>query len=529
MGLRINTNIAGIQALNNLQRNDRLQRLSLERLSTGLRINRGSDDPSGLVISEQLRVQLAGLNKAVENSQNASNLISVADAALQEVSNLLTEIQDSVVFAQNTGGASPEQITAEQDTVDQAIAAIDRIASTTRFADRPLLNGNAGFQLNSTIPDIIDDVHFRSAEFAGTSTDRNIPITVTANPQRATLLLTNAMVSVTSTLRITGPRGTDDVIVSAGATGTDFASAINTVAGFTGVYASEVGDGNDILLRSEEFGTEQNVRMEVVSGLITVSSIAQMTSTASTGEYTAFAGVTILDGGDIFADTGRNGIVTIDGASYTGVGRTFSIVAKSVSFRFSLDADVLSTENTSAVPTIGGTAGAGPHTLTVSNTGLQFQLNELPLPTDRLAVGIEGMATANLGRATMDDIIAGNTTIETTDDPQMGGFLNSIKTGGANDLFTNPNNASVIVGAAVKQVAQVRGFIGAVQGFSIEPNINALGVSIENLSASLSDLRDLDFAQETANFTRSQILFQSGIAVLASANLIPQSVLTLLR
>ena len=158
MGLRINTNISSIRALRTLRENDRMQSRSLERLSTGLRINRGSDDPSGLVISEQLRSQIHALEQSVSNSQNASNLISVADAALGEVSTLLVQIQDSIVFAQNTGGSTPDQIAAEQDAVDQAVAAIDRIASTTRFADRPLLNGNSEFQIASSLADFFDDV-----------------------------------------------------------------------------------------------------------------------------------------------------------------------------------------------------------------------------------------------------------------------------------------------------------------------------------------------------------------------------------
>ena len=166
MGLRINTNISSMRALRMLRVNDRNQARSLERLSTGLRINRGADDPSGLVISEQLRSQVAALEQAVTNSQNAMNLINVADAALGEMSSLLVQIQDSIIFAQSTGGATPQQIAAEQDAVDQAVAAIDRIASTTRFADRPLLNGNAEFQLSSSVPDFFDDVEVSSANFA---------------------------------------------------------------------------------------------------------------------------------------------------------------------------------------------------------------------------------------------------------------------------------------------------------------------------------------------------------------------------
>ena len=165
MGLRINTNLGTITALRTLGINDRNLGKSLERLSTGLRINRGADDPSGLVISEQLRGQLRALNQSVTNSQNASNLISIADAALQEVSNLLVGLQNSIVFALNTGGSSPAQVAAEQDAVDQAVAAIDRIAATTRFSDRGLLNGTAGFVLTDDRPDELDDLRVRSMSF----------------------------------------------------------------------------------------------------------------------------------------------------------------------------------------------------------------------------------------------------------------------------------------------------------------------------------------------------------------------------
>ena len=132
MGLRINTNIQSLTAVRLLRETDRSLSTSLERLSTGLRINRAADDPSGLVISEQLRAQISSLKQATENASFASNLLNTAEAALNEVSSLLIQIRESAVFALNTGGASVEQIDAEQDSVDQALEAIDRIASTFR-------------------------------------------------------------------------------------------------------------------------------------------------------------------------------------------------------------------------------------------------------------------------------------------------------------------------------------------------------------------------------------------------------------
>ena len=163
----------------------------------------------------------------------------------------------------------------------------------------------------------------------------------------------------------------------------------------------------------------------------------------------------------------------------------------------------------------------------MGNTGLVFQLNELALPTDRLSVGIEGISTNRLGFEQVRDRVA-EADNGFAAQVQSGGFLSTIRTGQGNDLSQNAANASAIIKAASTQVASLRGFLGAVQAGSIEPNIDSVNIAIENLSASLSGLRDLNFAEETANFTKTQILFQSGIAVMASANLIPQSILTLL-
>lgn len=543
MGLRINTNVTALTALRTLNVNDRNQATALERLSTGLRINRAGDDPSGLVISELLRTQLSGLNQAVDNSRNASNMINVADAQLQKVSDLLTGIQESIVFAQNTGGSSSAQILAEQDAVDQAINAIDRIASTTRFADRQLLNGVSSYQITGITPgggatgiDVVNDLHLRSVEFTGTAasvTQRTLAIDPTVNPQRGAIIIDTTSFTVSTggaTLRITGPRGTADVVLQAGANTNDqFTSAINTVTGVTGVYASSFS--STVAMRTEEFGFDQFLKLEGVSGVVSLVGATATFNTLADGSTTV-AGTLLdsgissgLSAGESVFDRGQNGQVLFEGVSYTGIGREFSILSKATSFRFKLDPDTFSPDATTLGISTGLTTAS---TITVARSGLNFQLNELPLPTDTLAVGIESVAPSVLGAQVFRDKIAGASTAA-ADDPQKGGFLSSIKTGTGNDLFQNAANASFIVGAAVTQVSNLRSFLGSIQANTIEPNIDALGVHIENLSASLSTLRDLNFAEETAKFTKTQILFQANVAVLASANLIPQSILTLLR
>jgi flagellin len=488
MGLRINTNVPSVRALRNLRINDSKLSGSLERLSTGLRINRASDDPAGLIISEQLRAQVSALKQAVENSQNASNMITTADAALQEVQNLLIGLKDSVVFAQNSGGSSPEQIAAEQDAVDNTIAAIDRIGTTTRFSDRALLNGTAAFTTASSAPAQIDNLSIRSVTFASGQETRDFDIDVEVQAERAEVTFAGASAVGATVLRLSGTLGTEDVNLASGATGQNITDAINAVAGFTGVYAEL--SGADVVIRSGEFGESELIQIETISG--------DVTGFGAAGTKTS--------------DRGVNAEVSFSGQRYVGVGNNFSILNRMANLEFSLQS---------------GTApAAGTLTLSVRNTGLTFQLREAPRITDRINVGIDAVSGATLG---MDTFIDRLQSASAGTNVTVGGFLNTLVTGGANDLFSNPENASLIVDRAIEQVGLLRGFLGAVQGQNLEPNINSVNVEIENLSASLSDLRDLDFAQETAAFTKSQILFQSSTLVLAQANAIPQAVLGLLQ
>ena len=167
-----------------------------------------------------------------------------------------------------------------------------------------------------------------------------------------------------------------------------------------------------------------------------------------------------------------------------------------------------------------GDPGDYPQTFqfTVDRSGLLFQLNTEETVGDQHIIGLPNVTTAFLG--TEERTIGGKT---------IGGFLNTIRAGGANDLFNNPGNAVSIVDAAISDISNVRAYLGAFVNDTIEPNIASLNIAIENLVASESEIRDLDFASETAAFTRAQILFQAGTSVLAQANLVPQAVLRLIQ
>jgi flagellin len=509
MGLRINTNTSSLEALRNLHLSDRAQQQSLLRLSSGLRINSGADDPSGLVISERLRAQIAALKQDSANSQNATNLVSTADASLQKVSDLLNEIQRSVQFALNTGGASPEQIAAEQDSVDQAVQGINRVSATTRYGDRALLNGASAYKVASPgIPvsggfQLYNDLNLKSISFVPGATSRNLAITniaialgtgAVAHAGRGSVLITDNT-AVTTTLRISGSRGTADVTVAASAVADTIGAAINTVADRTGVVYDTASNS----AVTANIGSSEFTSVQVIGGALTGGGLTTVGAAAS--------------------GVGTDATLSFEGVTYTAKGLSFSINSPDANFEFNLNPDL--TPITAVAPL----SIAAPAALTVQNTGLAFQLREQATSADRMSIGIDSMTSASLGLDRFGDVISSALQGSPVNE---GGFLSSLMTGAGNDLTQNAANALNIVNAAASKVATTRGFLGAAVAFNLQPNIDSIEVATQNLSSSLSSLRDLDFAEETANFTRTQILFQSGIAALASARTIPQAVLQLL-
>ena len=151
MGMTIanNTNAIGIQRTLNAS-NASLSG-SLEKLSSGFKINTGKDDPSGLVISELLRSQSNGIARAVQNTQEANNVLSIAEGALSEMNNILTKMKQLAIHAANNGITSNEQVAADQAEIDSSIQTLDRIARTTTYSDENLLNGNKEINYDTTV------------------------------------------------------------------------------------------------------------------------------------------------------------------------------------------------------------------------------------------------------------------------------------------------------------------------------------------------------------------------------------------
>ncbi len=473
MGLRINTNTNAVTALRNLRLTDKSLATSLQRLSTGLRINDASDDPAGLVISEQFRAQIRSTEQAIENTQFDSNLIGTAEAALQEISDLLIGIRESAIFAKNTGGISDEQVQAEQDAVDGAIAAIDRIAATTRFGRRDLLNGSAGFVTSAAAG--ITNLDIQTTFLGGTS-QALFTAQVLANASQALVSLNTVSQPAAGAgviIRVTGELGSEDLTFQSSATQTAILNAINAVRDFTGVYASGT------FAFSEEFGSDVAVQIDVIRGAP-------------------------IGGTGFGRDEGVDANVNVNGAQVQVDGLEVRVQSLFLKASFTVSASVYSSR-------FGVT----------DFSGLVFQLGSEPKASDQIRIGIAGTDSSRLG---FEEV-----TLPGPGGDDIGGFLSSLTAGGDNDLKTNADNAIRILDRALDQVNGLRGYLGALQADTLEPNERSLGVAVENLTATESSIRDLDFAAETSQFTRHQILFNAGTAVLASANLIPQQVLSLLQ
>ena len=155
MPMIVANNLNALAAQNSLNQNNSKLSGSLERLSTGYKINNGKDDPSGLVISEQLRAQNIGLERAIQNTQEANNVLGIAEGALNEMNNILKKMRQLAIHSANNGVTSPEQVAADQAEVDSSIQTLDRIARTTKFSDQFLLNGNK--ELNYSSSTLITD------------------------------------------------------------------------------------------------------------------------------------------------------------------------------------------------------------------------------------------------------------------------------------------------------------------------------------------------------------------------------------
>ncbi|WP_432515356.1 flagellin N-terminal helical domain-containing protein [Kineococcus sp. SYSU DK001] len=208
MGLRINNNVAALNSYNNLQRTDKAVSSSLEKLSSGYRINKAADDAAGLAVSEGLRAQISGLTVAARNAQDGANVVQTADGALGEVSTMLRRIRDLAVQSANGGSQDSTAQAAAQAEVKDLLAEIDQIGSTTKFGAKSLFSStDSVFQVGANAGDVISfSIGSLSSASVGGSSISSVDISTTTGASSALSTIDSAITALSSTRAALGAK-----------------------------------------------------------------------------------------------------------------------------------------------------------------------------------------------------------------------------------------------------------------------------------------------------------------------------------
>ncbi len=498
MSLRINTNVTALNALRNYNQVNGEVNLSIQKLSSGLRINNAADDPAGLTISESLRAQVDGLNQAISNSQDATNLIKTAEGGLTEVNTLLRNIRQLAVHAANTGVNDTIAVQADQTQIASAIASIDRIAAQTSFGTKKLLDGTSGITAAVVDTTQISGI-FIGGTYGGVATQNgtvNIQVAGVATRAQVSGAGLATYASITSTLSTvnggtTGNGGNvivngQTISVSGNDTVQTLLNKINNIAGSTGVSAAfSIANGSGaIILTQQNYGLNFGINQSESSLLIG-------TSTSGTVVY------------------GRNATVTVVASALVN-GAVTSVVSTFIGGRASTDGGLRLTD------TYGNSILLTERANTV--TGAQVTVSNVTAGSLQFQIGANSSQFVNASLGNLRTNNLGATRVQGSNLA-----LVDVTTG------TGANNAITILDEAIGQVTQLRSNLGAFQKNTLESTVRYLGVGIENLSASESQIRDTDVASEVVKYTKNQIIQQAAQSVLSQANSAPQQVLSLLK
>ena len=484
----INTNIMSLNSQRNLNSSQEALQTSLQRLSSGLRINSAKDDAAGLAISERFTSQIRGLDQAVRNANDGISLAQTAEGALSESGNILQRIRELAVQSANaTNSASDRQ--ALQSEVSQLVSELDRIASSTEFNGQKLLDGTFGtatFQVGANANQTIQatTANFRANNFG------NYRVEGAGASASSTARLGG------ETLTVTGSLGAESLDIAVNSSARDVAELVTSKSNNTGVAAFAV---------TEELATFDSSGAYVIN---LQSDNVEATKVAFT--------ISGTEGND-----GLAGAVTAfnDVASKTGVTARISDNGAGIVLRNATGNNINIAETESN--TNAGTFTVGAAAI---RSGDQTAQDAQDNPDAELSgVTVTGQVTFDSDKSFSVVGDAGETVTNATEASALNSVnnLDVSSVGGA-------NLALATVDAALNTVSNQRAKFGAIQS-RFGSTIANLSTNSENLSAARSRIRDADFAKETAELTRNQILQQAGTAMLAQANVAPQNVLTLLQ
>ena len=468
MSLIINTNISALTAQRNLTRAQGGLEKSIQRLSTGLRINGAVDDAAGLAISDRLTAQIRGLNQAVRNANDGVSALQTADGSLNEVSNLLQRARELSVQSANDSNSASDRSSLNAE-VGSILSELDRLASTVQFNNRKLLDGtftNAQFQIGAnayeTVSFSISSINTADVGAKVLQGDAVSSTSISGLTSSSTLTINGISVTVGAQTNIEG-------VISAinNRSGDTFATAqknAQTIVNDTGFIAlTTAGSAQTLTLNGVAIALSTGNAGDVSSFVATVNGFSNQTGVVVSG--TATVTFTRSSGGTIsFLESSTSSF---------GVGDTVaSSASRTFNAGFTLSVDL---NRSLAVIT--------------SAAGVTLGFTSSVVATTPTSKAINGLSITNVS--------------------------------GANDAIQT-------IDYGLSQLSRVRGSIGAVQNRFVSA-ISSLSVASENLSAARSRIQDADVAQETAELTRTQILIQAGVSVLAQANQLPAVALSLLK
>ncbi|MBE0363741.1 flagellin [Pseudoalteromonas ulvae UL12] len=566
MAISVQTNVASINAQRNLSKSGSAMETSMQRLSSGLRINSAKDDAAGMQISNKLTSQVNGLNVAVRNANDGISMAQTAEGALQESSNILQRMRDLAVQSAN-GTYSDGDRSALQEEVVQLQRELDRIAESTTFGDRKLLNGSFGTEAFQVGAKSFETINVSVGSFFGADMGAESFEIINGDTSTATTLgtsagmvtggdslvgfggmsLTTAATAVstytnsiegniatlstaaTIALQVKGDLGSATASINgADASAYNAASSINQIAAKTGVLA----DARNVV--TLDFMGAADAALLSIETTVTMELRGQNTDTAKEGALIKFS---ITDTEDLTAvvnafneaatETGISAKLTGDGRVALISERGDNIVMENIqatgaetvlaisATTYGYDGNFLDTTTAIASGTM-GSANTLEGMTADSSAGFAVFVGTVRTHSNgdyKLSLGTAtALQAGNMLQGT------GNTAVisdrETVDDIDIGTAIGAQK-------------AIEIVDGALGYIDEQRAGLGAVQN-RLNSTVSNLENVVENASASRSRIRDTDFATETASMTKSQILQQASTSILAQANQLPQAALSLL-
>jgi flagellin len=542
MSLRVNTNIMALNTHRNLITNNTEQAKTMERLSSGLQINRGADGPAALVISERLRAQTAGLEQAIDNSETGVSLLQTAEAALDEVSSALINARQLAVHAANEAVNDDFMLRADQQEIDNILSTVNRIAQNTQYGTKRLLDGSRGAS-GVTSGASLEFVGATQATQSSGASGYDVFITQAARRSQVTgtVALTNEIIDAGEQITITEGSKTVNFQTIAGETVENNLNALRK--------AIQEADLNVELIRPEESVSEANAA-QIMSirhkefGSEHTFSVSSSTAGLLSKEGNVYD--TIQNGLDVQGElngeeaTGKGQILTgnagnsnTEGLSIRYTGTSLPGLPEPSDLPQPLTqppqtgaAPAAPAEGEAAAPAegeaivdnvyrpqltqaqMGDLARVRAGSVTVTQNALVFQVGANAEQTTSIA--LRNMRTDSLGTGVQTD--SGYQSLAQIDVTSAEKAQDSIR----------------VLDRALEEVSSTRAEMGAFQKNNLESNLNYLRIAHENVTSSESVIRDADMAQEMTAFTRNQIMTDSATAMLAQANQRAQSVLRLI-